>query len=361
MQEIWIVGATGRIGRAMSARLAPHHALVLAGRDPRRLHELAASVDGHPRTVAADSVESLAAELAGSAPAVVVNLIGPFARTGPPLIQASPPGTHYVDLANELFAVTGLLARHDEAVESGRTLVTGAGFGVLATESVVLRMVADQPAPARVRVDAMPMIDTEPGVVGTALAGTIVAAFAPGGRRYEQDRLVRTGIGADLEQVTRPDGTVTHTGAVPMGELEAARRASGAPAVTAASSEVPASRALRAALPAASALLSRPALRSLAARALARARVTPRAHDTDYSWARARIEDRNGAVREGWLRAGEGMAFTVAVASEVADRLAHGSPRPGAYTPGALFGADLAEQVGGRFILDDSQDETMSL
>ncbi len=361
MPEIWIVGATGRIGRAMAARLAPHHALVLAGRDPARLHELAASVDGHPRAVVTDSVDALGAELARSTPAVVVNLIGPFAQTGPPLIEASPPGTHYVDLANELLAVTGLLARHDEAVANRRTLVTGAGFGVLATESVVLRMVADRAAPARVRVDAMPMIDTEPGVVGTALAGTVVAGFAPGGRRYEQGRPVRSRIGADPEHITLPDGTTTHTGAVPTGELEAARRASGAPAVTAASSEVPASRALRAALPAAAALLSRPALQRIATRGLARARVTPRAHDTDYSWARARVEDSNGAVREGWLRAGEGMAFTVAVASEVADRLAHGSPRPGAYTPGALFGPDLAEQVGGRFILDDAQDETMSL
>jgi hypothetical protein len=43
------------------------------------------------------------------------------------------------------------------------------------------------------------------------------------------------------------------------------------------------------------------------------------------------------------------MDFTVAAAAEVAARLARGEGRPGAYTPGALFGPDLAEAAGGAF------------
>ncbi|MGI3783807.1 MAG: hypothetical protein ACRYG2_23825, partial [Janthinobacterium lividum] len=71
-------------------------------------------------------------------PTVVVNTIGPFTRTTPPVVDAClAAGSDYVDLANDLAAVPALLARGAEAARAGRTLVTGAGFGVTATESVV--------------------------------------------------------------------------------------------------------------------------------------------------------------------------------------------------------------------------------
>ncbi|OLV16136.1 hypothetical protein [Deinococcus marmoris] len=60
----------------------------------------------------------------------------------------------------------------------------------------------------------------------------------------------------------------------------------------------------------------------------------------------------SGETREGWLRAGVGMDFTAAVVANVAARLARREGRPGAYTPGALFGTNLAEEVNGQFLLD---------
>ena len=44
------------------------------------------------------------------------------------------------------------------------------------------------------------------------------------------------------------------------------------------------------------------------------------------------------------------MTFTTEVLVEVAARLAAGAGRPGAYTPGALFGAALAEAAGATFV-----------
>jgi short subunit dehydrogenase-like uncharacterized protein len=352
MNEIWILGATGRTGRAIAARLAASDASpVLVGRDSARLRELAETIGGEPRTVVADSVAAIAARLAAAKPAVVVNTIGPFTETAPQIVRACPPGTHYVDVANELFAVTELLGRHDEAVADGRCLVTGAGFGVLATESVVLKLCADRPAPARVRVDALAMVDSEPGRIGSALAASIVGSVAAGGRRYEHGRLVRVRLGGDVERFTLPDGATVQTADSPFGDLEAAHRASGAPFVVAASSLAPTGRAIRAVLPAAAALLSRPALGNAAKRRLARVRVKPRERSREFSWARARVQDPDGSTREGWLRTGEAMAFTAAAAAEVATRLARNEGRPGAYTPGSLFGPELAVQAGGRFVL----------
>ncbi len=61
----------------------------------------------------------------------------------------------------------------------------------------------------------------------------------------------------------------------------------------------------------------------------------------------------SGRVREGWLRTGDGMDFTAAVAAEVAIRLRSGKGRAGAHTPGALFGFELAEAAGGELQVID--------
>jgi short subunit dehydrogenase-like uncharacterized protein len=140
------LGATGRSSGAVAAQLAAaQQSLVLVGRDAIRLRKLAGAIGGHPRIVTVGWVDAVVTELSRSNPAVVINTIGPFSETALPIARACPPGTHYVDLANDLFAVTALLGLHDEAVSSGRSLVTGAGFGVLATESVMLKLCEAQP------------------------------------------------------------------------------------------------------------------------------------------------------------------------------------------------------------------------
>jgi hypothetical protein len=208
--------------------------------------------------------------------------------------------------------------------------VTGAGFRALATEGVVLKLCEDRPPAALVRVDALAMVEVEPGLLGTALAATIVDSLAVGGRRYEHGQLVRARLGCDVERLALPDGSTVQTLGGPTGELEAARRASGAPFVVAASSAVPTGRAIRAILPAVAALLAVPVLRNAAKRRLARVRVPPQEQSREFSWAHARAQWPDGSSRDGWLRAGEGMAFTAMVAAEVASRLSRNEGRPGA-------------------------------
>ena len=354
-KEIWILGANGRCGRAAATELAAQqHSLVLVGRDAARLRELSERVGGATRVMVADSVERIAAQLADSAAAVVVNTIGPFTQTALPVARACPPRCHYVDLSNELFAMMNVLGLHDDAVAAGRCLVTGAGFGVLGTESVVLKLCEGQPPAARVRVDAMPFVDGA-GALGPTLAATIVEGLPLGGRRYENDVLVRAKYGDEPEQLTLPDGSTLVTAAMPTGDVEAARRASRASSAIAASSMAPTAPVARIAMSTLAPLFASRMVREFATRRLAAVQVSPPAQKRD-SWAHARVEWSDGRVREGWLRAGEAMAFTNAVTAAVASRLARGEGRPGAYTPGALFGAELAEQAGGRFIVERASD-----
>lgn len=350
--EVWVLGATGRTGRMIARGL--HEAgvpLVLVGRDRSRLEAAAAALDGAPRLLVGP-LEPTLAQLAQDAPGVVVNTVGPFTATATDVARACPPGTHYLDLSNEFAAAEQILALDRQATAADQVFVTGAGFGVLATESVVLRLCEGLPRPLRVRVDALGSVASEGGTVGTALAATIVEVLSFGGREVQHGRLVRSRLAAHPEQLRTPDGNIVSTGSGPSGELLAAWRASNADTVIAASAAAPSNPLVRSVLPAVSALFRIGGVRRLAVRRIAR--IPLPAHDMaePLSWAHARAEWSDGTVREDWLRVGDGHNFTAAVAVEVTRRLLAGDGRPGAHTPGALFGPELAEAAGGQFILD---------
>ncbi|MFF1922158.1 saccharopine dehydrogenase NADP-binding domain-containing protein [Streptomyces sp. NPDC058221] len=270
--EVWILGATGRIGRAVAARLTAQGVTpVLVGRDQERLHAAGAALGkgDDVKLVVADTAERIAAEITRERPAVVVNTLGEYARTGALIARACMPGGHYVDMAADMVAIPRLLSLHREAGDAGSTLVTGAGFGVLATEAVVAKLCEGRPTPQEVRVDALGSVATEAGVMGAAFATSSVDVLATGGRRYRGGRLVRARLGADPQHIALPDGEAVKSAGAPSGELLAAQRASGAPSVTVTSALVPASFAARTALPVLGMLVSVPALRRLAIRQMA--------------------------------------------------------------------------------------------
>jgi short subunit dehydrogenase-like uncharacterized protein len=356
--EVWLLGATGRMGRAVAARLQQFAIpLVLAGRSRERLEALAADVGGSPRLLVG-TLDTILCELSCSTPAVVVNAVGPFAYTAERVARACPPGTHYVDVGNELSALEAILALDRHAIDRGSVLVTGAGFGVLATESVVLRLCHGQPPAARARVDALASVAVEPGPLGTALAASIIENLPSGGQEIRDRRIIRTGFAAHPARLTTPDNDVATTASLPTGELLAAQRASNADNVVAASSLVPTGTAARLAFPVLSALMRIGRVRNVAINRLAAVQRSARERPRPHSWAHARVEWHSGEVREGWLRTGDGHDFTVAALTEVTRRLLTGEGQPGAHTPGALFGPNLALDAGADFIDTSTTDMT---
>lgn len=351
---IWVLGATGRVGRAVAARLATRgHSLVLIGRDAARLNSVAEQLGDGATIKVAGSLTDIAGMIAQQRPAIVLNTIGPFTRTAVPIARACPPGTHYVDLSNELASVQAMLALHDHAVSAGSAYVTGAGFGVLATESVVLTLCENRPPAARVRCAAIPAVASEPGRLGDALAASIIEGMAFGGRRYEGGQLIRTRLLGDFERVPLPDGRMVGTASAPSGELEAARRASGASFVVASTSIVPSAPILRAMLPALLAVMKIAPVRRFAMRRMSAIDVKPTTvKEPQVSWSHARVEWSSSEARQGWMRTGDAMNFTADVLARTASRLMNGEGALGAYTPGALFGHELASECGGEIMID---------
>jgi short subunit dehydrogenase-like uncharacterized protein len=329
---------------------------VLVGRDEAKLQQNAQRLGGGTTFQVAESLSAIADLIASQRPTIVLNTIGPFIRTASQIAHACPPGTHYIDLSNELPSVQAILALHDHAVAAGSTFVTGAGFGVLATESVVLKLCENHPPATRVRCAAIPAVAVEPGPLGEAFAASITEGLAFGGRRYEGGQLVRASALGDFERVPLPGGRTVGTTSASSGELEAARRASGAAFAVAATSMVPSPSILRVIVPPLLTFMKIGPVRRFAARRIAAIEIKPSvAKEPQVSWSHARVEWPTGEVKQGWMRTGDAMDFTADVLARVTIRLAKGEGVPGAYTPGALFGPELANQCGGEFFIDTAE------
>ena len=354
-EPVWVLGASGRTGSAVAHLLAARNmATVLVGRNASRLEALAEEVGA--RTVIAAGLDDMAAAIRRDRPGVVLNTVGPFSATAPTIIDACiAAGSHYVDLGNDMASVPAVLDRNMDAAAAGVTLVTGAGFGAAATECVAVRVCAGMPPAARVRTDMVPSLAIEEGTLGEAFAATLLHGMpgVPGGRyqarRVARGRVVSAGIGSRPRALTTPDGDTVRTGLMPLGELEAARRASGSPEVEAASSEAP-SGPVRALFPLAEVALRIGPLRRALIHRLAAVHTSFRPRPREYSWAHARVEWANGQIKEGWLRLGDASDATARFAAEVTARLAEGGGEPGAFTPAALFGPGLAEASGGHYV-----------
>ncbi|MCF8588969.1 saccharopine dehydrogenase NADP-binding domain-containing protein [Gordonia liuliyuniae] len=355
--EVWILGATGRTGEAIGEQLTARGATpVLVGRNREKLEALSAPAGS--RVVVAESPADMAAAIRREEPAVVVNTVGPFRQTAGELTKAAAEsGGHYIDLANDLATILGHRERDDAARRSGQTIVTGAGFGVTATESLLTWLTAGLPPASKARIDMIPAASSAAGRVGDAIAGSLLDGIpgTPGGGRYESRviadaRLASAPLFGRPTSLVTPDGDTVTTALAPLAELLAAQRASGAPAIESASSESPtgvASMAIRAVLP----WMHLGPLRRSAVHLLSAVKTPERAASRRHSWAHARAEWANGTVREGWLRWGDANNVTAAVAAEVAARLAADQGKPGVYTPAELFGPGLAESCGGAYSL----------
>ena len=202
--DVLLLGAAGNSGRLIAAELAVRGLSVrLAGRRRGPLGDLARvlAADGaatQVHTVDVSDAASLADAIAGVG--VVLSSIGPFARQAGPVIDAClTAGVSYVDIANEWPAVRGLLDRDEQARVHKVALVTGAGFGPAATETLVLRLAGQVGTPpAGVRVAAAAGVTRR----SDGVRQTIQEAISQGAITYRGGQVVREACGSGATVLT---------------------------------------------------------------------------------------------------------------------------------------------------------------
>jgi saccharopine dehydrogenase (NAD+, L-lysine-forming) len=317
MSDVLLLGAAGSTGRLVAAELAARGLSVrLAGRTRGPLEGLAGTLSAAGASVDACTVDvgdpaALTEAIAGVR--VVVSTVGPFARQAGPVIDACLAAeTCYVDIANEWAAVRGLLDRDEQARDGGVALVTGAGFGPAATELLVLRLVRQMgAAPASVRVAAAAEVTRR----GDGVRRTIEESLARGALTYRDGQLLRAPLGSGATVLTF-GGASRRVLPGPVGDLETARQASGAPDVVA--------------------YIADP--------------TTPTGGTGSCAWAEVVSSAGDRATAE--LAAGDGLSATAAVAAETTRHVLAGVA-PGAWTAGRLLGpAHLTDALGATVTVD---------
>ena len=318
--DVLLLGAAGNSGRPIAAELAARRLSVrLAGRRRGPLEDLARALAAEGpaadvRTVDVSDAASLAEAITGVG--VVLSTIGPFTRRAGPVIEACLAArVPYVDIANEWPAVRGLLDHDDQARAHATTLVTGAGFGPAATETLVLRLVERMGAvPDLVRVAAAAEVTRHSDGVRQTMQDALSEGVTI---TYRDGQVVREAFGSGATVLTF-GGAQRQMLPGPVGDLETARLASGAANVVA--------------------YIANPAARSSA---------------TDsYAWAEVVGPDGQALTAE--LRAGEGVRATAGIAAETTQRVLAGA-KPGAWTAGHLFGPALVTDATGAQVTVNGQ------
>jgi short subunit dehydrogenase-like uncharacterized protein len=182
---IAVYGATGHTGRLVATELlARDQHIVIAGRDPVAVREMAADLGVPGHVAPLDDAGAVRSLVDGCA--VVVHCAGPFTHTGWPVAAAAvAAGCHYVDHALEQHHVKRLFDELDgPARESGSVVVPGAsfygGYGDLLADAVA---------------GGLPEVDRL--VIGYAVTGWRMTA----GARATADIVI-----PDMQRVTFADG-----------------------------------------------------------------------------------------------------------------------------------------------------------
>jgi short subunit dehydrogenase-like uncharacterized protein len=234
--DVVVFGATGVTGRRVAAYLASRGAgtWAAAARDLDKTQRLLSEVGAAaPELIQADlaSPESLVAMARRAR--VVLNLVGPYARYGRPVIQACLDGhAHYVDLSGEMPFVRRTIEEFDApAAAAGTKVVQPCGFESLPPDLAV-RMAAESArerwAAALDSVDLEARIKPPPGMprlsdgISGGTFGSMIAAIEdetpevvldPAALITDPQRAeaVRRRSPISLAPRRRPDGTVIGT------------------------------------------------------------------------------------------------------------------------------------------------------
>jgi Saccharopine dehydrogenase NADP binding domain len=331
----WVLyGAAGVTGQLIAeAAIRRGHRPTLAGRNVERLRSIAERLQLPWQVV--DIHDPVALERLVGSSGLTLLVASPFHDTSRRVVDAClATGAHYLDLANEIPVLESVYARDSQARHRGVTLLPGVGFGTVAADTLVRHLVGFLPDAHRLDLTVDPYVaGSSPGARANALR-----VISHGSRVIRDGRMVPVRWGSIAPGAVIPEKART-VFSVPSGELSAAWRTTGIPNITVCR---PSS------LPPAVVSVVLPALSIIAGSQLLQGRgeggaradfPVPDPNKRSRVWARAWHDDGRSA-----LEAGEGYAFSAESAVSAVEAIL-ASPAAGAYTPGALLGADFPLRI----------------
>lgn len=334
-----LLGAAGFTGQMIAEQAVQQgQRPVLAGRSEANLRPLAEQLHLDYRVVDVTQPAQVRDALHGMGG--VLHAAGQYTRTAPVVVDAClAEGTAYADIANEVWAVRFLQSKHAEALARGIPLISGVGYGVVATNCLA-RYVVDR-LPDASTLECAFTIDAAQGAPGAAATGLDLLRY--GGWVVRNGKFVRYRLGKGAKRVAFADGEQL-VSPTPVGDLASAFQATGVPNVTLYTPLLP-TGAAGLLLPMVRRAILVGALRKLPAPPM-RAVDQQSAQRNFRSQAWARATNTRAQSAEAWLEMGDGNVFA-AVASVLAMRRLLEQDVAGALTPVQAFGPDFALSVPG--------------
>lgn len=341
----WLIyGAYGFTGRMIvDEAIRRGHRPVLAGRDPKRLGELAQRTGLPHLAIRLDDEGQLRAQIASHG--LVLNAAGPFTETGRPLIEAAlATRTPYLDVSGEIQHLRFVADLDQRARNAGVALLTGAGFGVTFGDSLARHVVDRLPDATHLRLS----VDANNAQTTPAVHRTVLSVLAEGGYAVEGGKWRSRPLGHAAWTVS--DGSqVASFASAPLGELAAVHGWAKAPNVVVGRPlAASAARQLRLLSPLIKGALKIAPLRRWLGRSKGNdapvATPEPVGGWRSQVWAEAWNARGERVVSR--LQTGEGYAATARAAIVNAEALSTANLR-GAFTPASAFGADHVLKIPG--------------
>ena len=343
MERIPVVlyGATGYTGRLVAAALARRGTkFALAGRDRAKLAEVAKAAGGAPETIAASLDDAGALRKLAERARVILDCAGPFARMGPPVVEAAiAGGAHYLDITGEPEFMRWTCARGAEAEAKGVALVNAVGFDVVPSDAAAALAAAGVGSPVTlVRI----AIGHRHGRPSQGTVRSMLESLGQGGLAWTDGGLKSEPVGAERWTVPFPQPVGTREClSVPIGDVVTAPRTTGAESVRGFMSVSPLLARWAGFVPAMGKAAMLPGVRAITERWL---RTLPEGPDaTQRAESRfAVLAEATGpkGVRSTWVTGGDGYDFTAESASLCATlAAAEGFAKKGALSPAQAFGA----------------------
>jgi short subunit dehydrogenase-like uncharacterized protein len=221
-QNWMIYGAYGTTGELISEEAIHRgHRPVLAGRSAEKLTPLAEHFGLDWMEVDLLDKEKLRQTVSDFE--LVFNAAGPFVFTAAPMVRAClEAGTSYLDVAGEVMVLRKLLALDQQAQKKGIAIIPGAGFNVLASDSLALYATGQIENPTHLDIATSWITDQiSPGSAKTMIESAPIGALA----RFE-GQLTRMDIRNELRKLPFLDGLHTVLPAT-LGDLATAYRTTG--------------------------------------------------------------------------------------------------------------------------------------
>lgn len=346
MTQKWMIyGANGYTGQliartAVAQRLNP----ILAGRRKVEIHTLAKELGLEARVFSLDDPNQVLSGLREID--VVLHCAGPFSATSAPMIEGClAVGSHYLDITGEIsvFEHAHGTKQARRAADAGVVLCPGVGFDVIPTDCVALKLKELLPNATHLSLGFDSDSGISPGTFKTMIQGL-------GGSSSERRGGIITEVQLGKTKRTIDFGRGTKTAmAIPWGDVSTAFHTTGIPNINTwipmPSYKIAGARSLKWFRPILATSMIQQIMHKWADRSVHGPDEQARRNSPAYIWGEARNAD--GETRTVRIQTANVYSLTVFGSLAVVSRLLDMKVNGGSYTPAALFGAELIEELPG--------------